>query len=901
MRGKPEMVIESVKRGDLLESKLFIPNQTHKLVTRPHLLNTLENQVTQHKLTLISAPAGYGKTTLLADWARSSNWPLAWLTITGEENDIDKLLRYLLAAWETMQPDIVEQPLGILLSSQMPEMKAVLSAFIQAANALSGHIVFILDDYHLIEEAAVHDTVAFLLDHLPTRLHVILAGRNDPPLPLARYRARGQLLEIRADDLHFTYEETASFLNQSMQLDLTIEQIDSLHARSEGWIAGLQLAALAFRRYPDSERIPRVSGRQRFIADYLAKDVLNQIQSDLREFLLRTSLLSNLCGPLCDAVTGQKKGQAMLEAVERENLFITPLDDRREWYRYHHLFAEFLQGELARHFPDEVTGLHRRAARWYLSHNLMEEAFRHGLAGEDADLVIEIFDRNLGAKLAGGEIKIVANWIESIPENWFFEHPEIDLARTGLLIVTGALEAAVRNIDEIEERLSFAQSADRHAGIARATAVRCFIACFQNNLERAQAYAEQALNELPQSDISFRLGVYGALGDTYRRNGFWEEANQNYLKALDFTHAPETRVQAMHVFGALADLELRQGHLKRASAYWRKALVFIQERESWGRLPLPVIGWVYIRMAEIFYEWNQLSDAWNHVSRGLKRAELGGDVRSLIAGYVIAARLKLAEGEVEGAAEYLERARPLEEQASFPDWTSQFERTQLELWLAQDRLRTAVLWSDEMSHSSILEDRPESVISQLTMTRVLIVKGDSQSLEAAYSFLERLLDLAERQGLIGVLIEALALQALADWKRSRSGSALVSLERALRLAEPQGYLRLFINLGLPMAHMLQKARSRRVFPEYIDKLLSNFNLHIASTAQNEPPLTEPLTRREQEILQLMSAGLTNQEIAEELVISAETVKKHTGNIYSKLRASNRTEAAARARDLDLLS
>jgi LuxR family maltose regulon positive regulatory protein len=432
------------------------------------------------------------------------------------------------------------------------------------------------------------------------------------------------------------------------------------------------------------------------------------------------------------------------------------------------------------------------------------------------------------------------------------------------------------------------------------TAVRCAIACVQNDLTRAEAFASQALRDLRDESNSFRATIYHALGDTYRRNGRWEEAKACYLNALEVTHSPTVRLHSAHVFGALADLELRQGRLQNAAGYWRKAFAAIQERENWGRLPLPVIGWVYIRMGELLYEWNQLAEAWDHVSRGLEHAELGGDLRALIAGYLIAARLKLAEGEVETAVEFLERARPLVEQAQFPEWTSQFERLQLELWLAQDRLRAAVNWSDEMLHSPVLEGRPESVVAQLAMARVLIIKGDAPSLANAQALLERLLETAEEEGQTRVAIEALALKALADWRRGERAGALTSLEHALRLAEPEGYVRLLVDLGLPMARLLQEARSRGVMPDYAGDLLAAFGAGLSFLTATEAALPEPLTQREQEVLKLIAAGLTNREIAEELVISPETVKKHTANIYGKLGASNRTEAAARARELDLL-
>ena len=569
----------------VLESQLHIPVQPQRIVPRPRLLTVLEHQIAHHKLTLISAPAGYGKTTLLAEWARTSSLPVAWLSITGEEDSVERFLRYLLAAWEAVQPEIVETPLGILLGSQMPDIKAVLSAFSNAANEVPDHVVFVLDDYHLIEDISIHDAVTFLLEHLPSKLHFILTSRSDPPLPLARYRAQGQLLELRAEDLRFSLEEASDFLNRSMSIELPEEEIRRLQDQLEGWAAGLQLAALSLRhRNPTVPIAAIISGRQRFIADYLSQDVLDQLPVDVRGFLLRTSHLERLCAPLCEAVTGTSGGQRMLEHLERQNLFVQAMDDERAWFRFHPLFADFLRSELDRRYADEVAGLHRRAAAWYAAHDLPEQAFRHAVAGDDVDQVIEILDKYFNAKLNGGELRVVESWIDSLPAAWFATYPALDLMRAGLLAYTGAFEACVRLVNDIEQRLVAVESEDTHWQLAKVLAVRCFIACSQNDLARAETYADRALRDLPDKDVGFRPGVYGALGDAYRRNGRWEEAKECYLTALEVTHSPSVRLFSAHVFGALADLELRQGRLQNAAGYWRKALAAIRERENWGRL-----------------------------------------------------------------------------------------------------------------------------------------------------------------------------------------------------------------------------------------------------------------------------------------------------------------------------
>jgi LuxR family maltose regulon positive regulatory protein len=799
----------------LLATKLRIPPQPHRALRRSHLIDALERGIPHYKLVQIAAPAGYGKTTLLVQWARASRFPVVWLLIGTEDNDIERFLRCLLTAWEQVQPGIRESPVGMLLGGMSPDREAVLAAFINAVNDVAEHLVFVLDDYHLIDDPSIHQALTFLLDHLPPKLHVVLAGRAEPSLPLARYRAKGELLELRAADLRFSLDETADFVKE-IGLDLSYNEVIRLQAQLEGWIVGLQLVGLTLQRGLVGPGNLLISGRHRFIADYLNEDVLAQLPEATRQFLLQTSILDRLCGSLCDAVRGIENetlniekspaqtdhaqfsmfnSQFILEQLERANLFLMPLDDNRVWFRYHSLFADFLHAELNRHHSDQVVQLHRRAARWYLAHDLPELAFRHAVDGDDVELVIELAEQYVPLKLACGEFKLVERWLTSIPEAWYSSHPMLGIAQVAFLLFIGAYDAGARSLDRVEQRLVVAESEDRQWQLARVTAVRCFIACFENDLAAAETFADQGLRDLPEDDLAYRADIYHALGDTYRGNGRWEQARASYLNVLDLTFTPVFRIRSAHVFGALADLELRLGRLRGAAAYWRKALAVIQDRATWGSFPLPLIGWVYIRMGEILYEWNELDAANDHLSQGLERAELGGDVRALIAGYLLASRLKLTAGDISAAEEYLERARPLVESAAFPDWIGRFGRLQLELWLAQDRLRAAVDWADELLRGDALEGRAESEMAQLALARVLIVKGDSSSLDRARALFERLMAAAETEGRMGIQIEALTLQALAHWRRGEHSGALTVLERALRLAAPEGYVRLFSDLG----------------------------------------------------------------------------------------------------------
>ena len=563
----------------------------------------------------------------------------------------------------------------------------------------------------------VYKALAFLIDHLPPTLHFAIAGRGEPPLPLARYRARGELLELGTEHLRFREEETRAFLNQLLENGLSDEAIAPVQDRLEGWVAGLQLVCHAIRRRPETAGSLSVTGKQRFIADYLHEEVLANLDGVTRQFVLQTSILDQLSGELCDATTGRNDSQNMLETLERDGLFLAALDEQRDWFRYHPLFAGVLREELHRQHPQEVASLHCRAARWYLRRAMPEQAFSHAVAGNDVHLVTRIGEDYCVIKMESGELNVVARWLQMIPEAWFARYPLINLLRVCFLIFTGAFDEGARLLDEVEDRIRRAKGRNKREQLAKVATVHCAIACFQNDLALAEAYASEALGSLPMEDRIYRASLYHALGETYSRNACWDQARDSFLKALDVVHEPSWRIRSVHIYGALADLELRQGHLELAGDYWSSALETIQEREMWGRLPIPVTGWVSIRMGELLYERNRLADAWNHLARGLELAELGGDVRSLIAGYLLSARLKLTEGDVDLATQYLDRARPLLEQAPFPEWMGRCKRYQLELWLAQDRLRAVANWADSVATADVGALRDESEIDQLTLAR----------------------------------------------------------------------------------------------------------------------------------------------------------------------------------------
>jgi LuxR family maltose regulon positive regulatory protein len=883
----------------LFAARTRIPPQRPHLVQRARLSEALERDLPSSRVALITAPAGYGKTTLLCQWAHSSRLRVAWFSLQDDDNDVERFLRGLVTAWDRTQPGIRDTPPGRLLGATEPSIAAVLSAIVDVGSEIREHTIFVLDDCHLVNSEETLQALAFLIDHLPPMLHVVIVSRGEPMLPLARYRAHGELLELGSEALRFRDEEARAFLRQSLPMHLSDSAIASLLAALEGWIAGLQLACHAIRQRPETAQSPTLSGKHRFIAQFLHEELLASLDAGTLQFLLQTCLLEQLHGDLCDAMTDRHDSQQMLETLERDALFLTALDDTREWFRYHPLFADVLREELRRRHAPDAASLHRRAARWYQDRGMPEQAFRHAVAGNDVDLVTQIGDDYAVIKMESGELNVVGTWLQLIPGTWFAVYPLISLLKVEFLIFAGAIDEGARLLDDVEQRIRRSDCRDRGAQLAKIATVRCAIACFLNDLSSAEAFAAEALGGLPAEDRVYRANIYHALGDTYSRNARWTQARESYLQALRVVHEPSHRIRSVHIFGALADLELRRGHLGVAADYWRRALAISMEREMWARLPIPVTGWVSIRMGELLYERNVLADASAHLERGLEIAQLGEDARSLIAGYLLSARLKLAEGDAEQAGVSLDRARPFLQQAQYPEWNSRFRRYQLEVWLALDGPGAMTGWIDMLSSESETAANTDPDIDRLALARGLLAHRGATHRERALRILRPLIDVAAANGRKGIQIEALALMALALWAEGDRAGGLTALECSLRIAEPEGYVRTIADLGPAMTPLLHEAASRNVLPAYARQLLAALTGGTPPCPGASPQIPEPLSAREVEVLRLMAAGLTNREIGESLFISPETVKKHGSSIFAKLAVGHRTQAVARARDLGI--
>jgi LuxR family maltose regulon positive regulatory protein len=905
-----------MKQHSLLQTKLYIPPIRRELVSRSRLIERL-NTGLQRKLTLISAPAGFGKTTLVSEWLAGSAQRAAWLSLDEGDNDPARFLAYMIAALRTIEASIGQGVLSTLQSPQPPSAEAVLTTLINDIAAIPTAIVFVLDDYHLIEAQPIHDALTFLLEHLPPQMHLIIASREDPPLPLARLRARDQLIEVRATDLRFTYSEAADFLNRAMGLDLSAKDIAALEARTEGWIAGLQLAAISMQGRQDTATlIESFTGSHRFVLDYLLEEVLEQQSASVQDFLLQTAILDRLTGSLCDSVTGQDNGRATLETLDRDNLFIVPLDAERRWYRYHHLFADLLRQRLHQTQPEQLPGLHGRASVWYEQNEFVDEAIEHALRAEDFERAADLVGDRAETLWGRGELARLLGWLKALPAEQVTSRPQLCILYAWGLFASGqqsaaeqSLQAAERALDPIADGAPETwplgrdqrQGADRIKIQGRAAAVRAFMASFRGDVPAIIQYARQALEHLPEEDPVWRSSAAIALGDAYSFSGDMVAACRARLEALEASKAAGNLYMTLIASMKLAVTLRQQGQLpevmETCQQQWQLA------KES-GLSQTAVVGWLLAIWGEVLAELNDLEGAIDRAKRGTELTERGGDVAMIGWSYVCLVRALFSRGDMAGAQEIIQRMKNVTRKAHVPTWiTSLMAAWQARIWLAQDKLDAASQWAQERGLDA---DRDPALVHEMdyiALSRLLIAQGRQ---DAASRLLQRLLEATEAGGRISRAIEILNLQALAAQARDDTTMAISSLKRALSLAEPGGYVRIFVDEGPPMARLLYQALDRGLAPDYTRRLLAAFPVvepektDPSATKIPKSELIEPLSEREIEVVQLIAEGLTNREIAARLFLSVNTVKVHSRNIYGKLGAHNRTEAVARAQALGIL-
>jgi LuxR family maltose regulon positive regulatory protein len=906
----------------LLETKLYVPRPRGGLVLRPRLSERL-HWGTASKLVLVSAPAGFGKTTLLTEWLAARPGALvgerlaAWLSLDRGDNDPAAFWVYLIAALRTVASGVGENALALLDAPRPPPIETVLTTLLNDLGAVAAEIVLVLDDYHVIDAREVQDGMAFLLDHLPPRLHVVIASRADPALPLARMRARGELAEIRAAELRFTADEAAAYLNEMMGLRLTARDVAALEGRTEGWIAALQLAALSMQGRDDvTSFIAGFAGDDRYVVDYLAEEVLARQPDRVQAFLLQTSILSRLSGPLCDAVTGQGGGKAMLEALDRGNLFLVSLDDRRRWYRYHHLFADVLQARLLDEQPGQVQGLHRRASEWHERNGELSEAIRHALAAGDFERAAGLVELATLAMRRTRQEARLRGWLEVLPDEVVLVRPVLSAQFAGVLLISGGLEGVEDRLRDAERWLEPAtghregpQETSAEMVVADEEEYRRLPATIElyragQALARDDAlgtirHAQRAIDLALEDDHLCRASAAALLGLVYWGSGDLEAGHRGYSACVEGLRRAGFVADILGCSIALADIRSTQGRLGEAVRTFEQALQLAGEQ---GGPVLRGTADMYVGMSEIARERNDLHAATQLLQRSQELGEHTGLPQNPYRWRVAMARVREAEGDLSGALDLLNEAKRLYVSDFFPN-VRPVPAVRARVWIAQGSLGEALGWAREQGLSVDDDLSYLREFEHITLARLLLARYQGEraepSLQEAARLLERLLLAAEAGGRTGRVIEILVLRALAHQALGDNPAALGFLDRAVTLAEPEGYVRVFADEGPPVASMLRAAAKQGTRRDYVRRLLAA----VSGTEDNGPReqgLIEPLSERELDVLRLLGSELDGPAIARELMVSLNTVRTHTKNIYAKLAVTNRRAAVRRAAELNLL-
>ena len=918
----------------ILATKLYIPSSRAKIVLRPHLIERLnEGLHASCKLTLISAPAGFGKTTLVSEWiAALTPLPLppggeakvAWLSLDEGDNDPVRFLTYFITAIQKTTANFGQGVLGALQSSQ-PPIDSILTALLNEIATLAGNFIFILDDYHVIDSRLVDNVLTFLLEHQPPQMHLVIATREDPHLPLARLRVRDQLTELRAADLRFTPAEAAEFLNRVMGLALSPEDITALETRTEGWIAGLQLAALSMQGREDiASFIQAFTGSHRFVLDYLVEEVLQRQPDSLHSFLLKTAILNRLCASLCNAITEREDSKAMLDVLERSNLFLIPIDDRRQWFRYHPLFAEVMQARLIDEQPEQVFSLHRRASEWYEHNGSAADAIRHALAAKDFERAATLVELAVPAMRRNRQetTHTELGWLKALPDELVRCRPVLCVAYAYALFGDGELERVEARLQDAEQWLDTttglrARPESMTEGMVvvdkdefrrlpgMIALLRTAQALARGDMPETVKNARRVLDVAPENDYLMIGGAASTLGLTAWASGDLETARR--MTADGMANVRRAGYISPAIGGAitLADIQIVQGRLHEAMTTYERGL-------QWATIPgAPVLRGaadMHVGMSSLSYEHNDLNAATQHLLTSQALGELAGLPQNPYRWRAAMARIRQAQGDLDEALDLLEQAVRLYD-ANFSPNVRPLATRKVRVWLAQGRLGEALGWAREQGLSVDNELSYLREFDAITLARVLIARCKTDQVEgdlhAALALLERLLKAAQEGGRTGSVIEILVLQAMVYHAMGDLPAALIPLQHALKLAGPEDYIRMFLDEGRDMMGLLREAAAREIIPHYTGKLLAAFEADNLKSEDKSPsplsqPLIESLSQRELEVLRFVAQGLSNRQIGERLFLALDTVKGHNRIIFDKLQVQSRTEAVARARELGLL-
>jgi len=871
----------------VLTTKLYLPPPRPGIVLRPRLFERLN---AGSKLTIISASAGFGKTTLLSAWTADCGRPVAWLSLDESDSDLSRFLTYVIAALQTIQPALGENLLGALQSPQPPPVETLLTFLLNEISALPDDFILVLDDYHLLDSKAVDEALTFLIEHQPPQMRLVIATREDPTLPVARLRVRNQLTELRAADLRFNPAEAAEFLNQMMGLNLSAEDIAALEARTEGWIAGLQLAALSMRGHASRDTasfMKSFTGSHHFVIDYLIEEVLGQLSESVQTFLLRTSVLDRMCGPLCDSVllASPASGQETLEYLERANLFIVPLDNERRWYRYHHLFGDLLRQRLGQSLTAEaIAEDHVRASEWHEINRLMFEAFRHAVAANDVERAGRLIESREMPLHLREVATAVLNWLAALPPTVLDASPRLRVKSATLALMAGQTTGVEEKLQAAEKALqNIEPDAATRDLIGQVACARATLALTRYEPEVMLIQARRALEYLHPDNLAFRFTANWALTSASLLRGDRATAAQASMEGISISQKSGDVFSTILATTNLGRVQESENQLYLAAETYRSILPLF------GDHPQPNAAEAHLGLAHISYEWNDLESAEQHGEQSLQLArQYDRVIDRFILSEVFLSRLKLARGDVDGAATLLAQTEQSARQKNFILRLPEIAAAQVLVLLRQGNL-------DAAADLAQTHDLP------LSRVRVLLAQGDTSS---ALAVLEPLRQQMEVKGWVDEQLKVMVLQAVALHAHGEEDQAVQLLGDALALAKPGGFIRTFVDEGLPMAQLLSEAASRGVKQDYAGKLLAAF----ADETKDERRTTEPsasssvetLSQRELDVLRLIAEGLSNQEICERLFLALDTVKGHNRRIFNKLQVQRRTEAIARARELGLI-
>jgi LuxR family maltose regulon positive regulatory protein len=914
-----------------LLTKIFVPILREDLIRRQRLIDALQSNLRQEaifnrRLTLISASAGFGKTTLLSEWVQSIDTSVAWLSLDRGDNNLSRFLTYFIAALQTIRPDLGIEPMAMLHSDAPPPSEIVLTALINEIAQDSKPYLIIIDDYHVIVERTIHEAISFLLNHAPPNLHLVISSRSDPPINMSRLRGRDELKELRTADLRFTADETAAFLHQVMGLALSPEDVHALEKRIEGWVVGLQLAALSIQSpFPPQTRasehtngLSAFAANQRYILDYFTDEVLLQQPQEIQDFLLQTAILDQLTGSLCNHLTDREDGQMTLLDLEKANLFITPLDHDQRWYRYHHLFADLLRKHLIRTRPSSMPGLHRLASEWYENNGMISEALRHLIALGDTVRAANLVEENALAMLDHGELITLASWLDELPDQVVRSRPLLCVTRAWPMAYAGQVQAiesllqdATNSFARLDEDVQDSPSGQRIQG--HIAAIQAQILGIQGELGRSTAMAREALTRLPVEDHLARGWAQFHLGFMLRMLGEFHTADQAFDEAIRVNQASGRSHVVVLALCEKAALRIHLGQLHRAEALCREAIALAEIYREERGMNLPAAGHAFLRLSAVLREWNQLDEAIRAAEKGLALCKQWGQADGMLEGYLHLAGVLHDSGNEQGARNATQMATRVASDVS-PWFAAYAASRQARFHLMQGNNKATARWVQSAGLSADDEVAFQFVFNYLVLARLLLAKGREKKSgvsDEALNLIERILNMAEALGANSCLIEALILHAMAFQTRGDTEQALAAIERALHLAHSEGFTRIFISEGGAMEQLLTRAIAEGIEPEYADRLLE-----ALQKAKPEPqptalqsgpsdgapsaPQGEELTDREHQILRLISAGLSNREIAEELYLSINTIKTHTKNLYIKLDVSSRTQAVHRAKKWGIL-